>query len=341
MNNISAAVLAGAAGLAVTGISGFTVIPWLRKINFGQVLDGTEPKWYRIKTSIPTMGGILPVIGTVCAVLLTVITDKVTGGDIISSGSMVAREMYTEFLSGLITAITLALAGFTDDYLKILGNSPLGLTHKLKSAIKIFISLGFLLSLYMGMQAEPYIFIPFAGMIKTGALHWITGVILIYTAVSAVNITDGIDGLCGGTFAASALTLSIAAALRGYFGVCTVGIAALGASVGFLLWNKKAHCGNVGSLFFAGVLVWLAYSTDCPLMLPLFGASYFIIGAFEIARVLCYRLSDGKRLLKASPLQFHLSKCGVKNGKIIGIFVLINIIGGTAAIVLLHMGGFY
>ena len=341
MNNISAIAMAGVSALAVTGISGFTVIPFLRKVNFGIITEVTETKWHRIKSTLPTMGGIMPLFGMLCAVILTVVTDRITGGDIISQGSMVAREMYTKFWSGLMTAFAFAFVGLVDDYIRIVRSPVLGLTVRQKSVYVFFVALAYLTSLYMGMQGEPYIFIPFSGMIKTGFFHWIFGIILIYTAAGAANITDGIGGLCGGTFLVSALTLSIAAALRGNFGFSAAGAAACGAAVGFLLWNKNVLAGSTGSLLFAGVLLWLAYSIGCPIVLPLCGASYFIIGITEVIRVIYYKLSGRKRLLKAYPLQFHLKECGLSEKKITAIFIIINIIGGAAALIILHFGGFY
>lgn len=340
MNNISAAVLAAAAGLVVTGASGFTVIPFLRKVNFGKITEGFEQKWFKSRINIPSMGGIMIVLGTAAAVAAVIVTDKLTGGDIIASGSFVPQEMYTKFWSGLMTAGAFALAGAVDDYAKIINNSSLGLTVSRKYAAMFLIALSFLLSSYLGMQGEPYMFIPFAGMTATGLFYWILGMIFIPAYVNSVNLADGIDGLCAVNSLMTCVFLGIASALRENYGALILCVSLAGASTGFLLWNKKVRAGSIGSLFIGGVTAAIAYSLGCPLMLILCGASYSVIGICEIIRVIYYRINE-KRLFKAYPLQFHFKECGTKEGKIIGIFIIVDIIGGVASLVLLKAGGFF
>ena len=110
MNNFAAVGLAGAAGLAVTTGLGFAMVPWLRKLKFGQTILDIGPKWHKSKQGTPTMGGLMFIIGTVAAIAVTVITDKLTGGDIVASGSLVPSEMYTRLWSGLVMALSFGLS---------------------------------------------------------------------------------------------------------------------------------------------------------------------------------------------------------------------------------------
>lgn len=64
MNNFAAVGLAGAAGLAVTAGLGFAMVPWLRKLKFGQTILDIGPKWHKSKQGTPTMGGLMFIIGT-------------------------------------------------------------------------------------------------------------------------------------------------------------------------------------------------------------------------------------------------------------------------------------
>ena len=69
---ISAAVImAGVIGLAVTGILGFVMVPWLRRLKFGQTILDIGPKWHKSKQGTPTMGGLMFIIGVVSAVAVT------------------------------------------------------------------------------------------------------------------------------------------------------------------------------------------------------------------------------------------------------------------------------
>ena len=63
MNNTLAMILSGVAALGITGILGFGIIPWLRKLKFGQTILEEGPKWHKSKQGTPTMGGIMFIIG--------------------------------------------------------------------------------------------------------------------------------------------------------------------------------------------------------------------------------------------------------------------------------------
>lgn len=341
MNNIFIAVLAAVTGLVVTGVSGFTVIPFLRKVNFGQITDGFEEKWYKSRLNIPTMGGIMLVIGAFCAAFAAIVTDKLTGGDIIASGSFTPQEMYTKFWSGLMMAAAFALAGAIDDYAKITSGSSLGLGVSRKHTAIFFISLSYLLSSYLGMQGEPYMFIPFAGTVNIGFFYWIFGVIFISAYENAVSLADGIDGLCSVNLLTTSAFLAIASAMRENYGALMLSLSLAGSALGFLLWNKKVKAGVVGTLFIGGMTASIAYLLGCPLILVLCGASYWVIGICEVIRVLYYRISNGKRLFKSAPLQFHLKERGISGKRINAIFFVINIIGGTLAILVFKSGGFF
>ena len=149
MNNFAAVGLAGAAGLAVTAGLGFAMVPWLRKLKFGQTILDIGPKWHKSKQGTPTMGGLMFIIGTVAAIAVTVITDKLTGGDIVASGSLVPSEMYTRLWSGLVMALSFGLIGFADDYIKIFKKDKEGLHGKFKIIGQVGLGLIVGLTLYL------------------------------------------------------------------------------------------------------------------------------------------------------------------------------------------------
>ena len=159
MSVASVIAVAGITGLAVTFILGFSFIPWLGKIEFGNTFTAFEKN-----RAVPTMGGIIIAIGTVCAIFLAVVTDKITGGEIVASGSMIPNEMNTKLWCGIIMSVSMALIGMTDDYYKIRTHSNLGLPIKQKSVMQFFVILAYLTGLYMAMNGKPYMFIPFFGV---------------------------------------------------------------------------------------------------------------------------------------------------------------------------------
>ncbi len=343
MNTAAAILTAGIAGLVITGALGFVMVPWLRKLKFGQTILDIGPKWHSSKQGTPTMGGLMFIIGTVAAILLTVITDKLMGGDITASGSLIASEMYTKLWSGVLMALGFGFIGFVDDYIKVVKHQNLGLTIKQKTLLQLLVCLAYLTSMYMGMQGAPYMFVPFVGTIEIGFFHWIFGVAVIYATVNAVNFTDGIDGLCGSITLTAAVSVGVIAALKGLFGFSMASAALAGACLGFVLWNKnpaKVFMGDTGSMFLGGMVVALCYAIGCPVILLLVGIVYVIEGLSDVLQIVYYRVTGGKRIFKMAPIHHHFEMCGWSEKKIALVFSTVNILGGAAAVAVMYYGGY-
>ena len=84
MNTIAALIMGAAAAALVTALLGLAIIPWLRKLHFGQTILEIGPKWHEKKQGTPTMGGLMFIFGTIAAVAVTVITDKLLGGMVVA-----------------------------------------------------------------------------------------------------------------------------------------------------------------------------------------------------------------------------------------------------------------
>ena len=343
MNTVAAILIAAVAGLSITAVLGFVMIPWLRKLKFGQTILEIGPKWHSSKQGTPTMGGIMFIIGTVGAILLTVVTDKIMGGDIVASGSLVPFEMYTKLWGGVATALAFGFIGFVDDYIKVVKHQNLGLTIKQKSLFQFLTCLAYLISLYMGMKGGTHMFIPFIGNVETGFFYWIFGIIFIYSTVNSVNFTDGVDGLCGSVTVTAAISIGVIAAMKGLFGFSMAAAALAGACAGFVLWNKnpaKVFMGDTGSMFLGGMIVALSYAIGCPLIVLLAGLVYVIEGASDVIQIIYYKATGGKRIFKMAPVHHHFEMCGWSEKKITTVFTIINILGGVAAVAVMYYGGY-
>lgn len=344
MGTVAAIILALLAGTAVSGLLGFAVIPWLRKLKFGQTILDDGPVWHKSKQGTPTMGGIMFIAGTVVAVAVTVITDKILGGSIISAGSEFnSSEFIAKFWGGLLMALGFGLVGFVDDYIKVVKKRNLGLTVKQKTAIQLVICIAYLLTLFLGRGHDTAMFIPFAGNIDIGIFYWPFGICVIYAAINAVNFTDGIDGLCTSVTISFAVAMGVIAALRSFFGFSMLAAALAGGCIGFLIWNHnpaKVFMGDTGSLFLGGMVVALAYAVDCPLILILTGIIYVIEGASDVIQISYFKITHGKRIFKMAPIHHHFEMSGWNEKKIVAVFTTVNIIGGLIGIALMKFGGF-
>ena len=107
-------------GFGTAFLSGFAVVPWLRKLKFGQAILDIGPSWHKKKQGTPTMGGILIILGFFAAVAVTLITDKLLGGNLLAQGnSRPENVVYIKVFSGILMSVAFAFIGFIDDYIKV------------------------------------------------------------------------------------------------------------------------------------------------------------------------------------------------------------------------------
>ena len=80
MNTIAALIMGAAAAALVTALLGLAIIPWLRKLHFGQTILEIGPKRHEKKQGTPTMGGLM-FIAAIAVVCLSVGFDCMAEGE--------------------------------------------------------------------------------------------------------------------------------------------------------------------------------------------------------------------------------------------------------------------
>ena len=338
MNSILTIVLSGVAALGITAILGFGIIPWLRKLKFGQTILEEGPKWHKSKQGTPTMGGIMFIIGIFFSAAAMLVVNYITGNKLELTG-----DMNTKIWAGLIMALMFGLVGFADDYIKVVKKRNLGLSIIQKSIAQVVICAGYLTSLFLAMGKDPYMFIPFIGKVDLGIWFWVLGVCVIYGAINAVNFTDGIDGLCSSVTATAAVSFIAIAVIHKFLGVGVLAAALLGGCTGFFIWNKfpaKVFMGDTGSMFLGGMVVAIAYALDCPVILILTGFIYVIEALSDVIQIGYYKITHGKRIFKMAPIHHHFEMCGWSEKKIDAVFCTVNLIAGIIGVVVMYYGGF-
>ncbi|MCR4616217.1 MAG: phospho-N-acetylmuramoyl-pentapeptide-transferase [Clostridiales bacterium] len=343
MNTAAIISLAAVAAFIVTALLGFAFIPWLHKLKFGQTILDIGPSWHKNKQGTPTMGGFMFIIGTVVAIAVALITDKLTGGNIITGDSLVPNELRIKIFGGLIMALCFSLIGFIDDYIKVVKKRNLGLTEIQKTALQVIVCVAYLICIFKSMNGTPHMFIPFVGNVRMGWFFWIFGICVIYGTVNAVNFTDGVDGLCSSVTLTAGVFLAVIAAMRHLFGVSLISAALAGGCAGFLVWNKnpaKVMMGDTGSMFLGGMVIAISYALNCPLILLLVGIIYVIEGMSDVIQIGYFKLTHGKRIFKMAPIHHHFEMSGWSEKKVDLVFVAVNILGGIIAVALMYFGGY-
>ena len=144
--------------------------------------------------------------------------------------------------------------------------------------------------------------------------------------VNAVNLTDGIDGLCGSVTIPVMVFFTAAAFAKGAMDLALLPACLVGGLVAYLFYNwhpAKVFMGDTGSLFLGGMVCALAFALDMPLVLVLIGLVYIVETMSVILQVGYFKLTHGKRLFKMSPIHHHFEMCGWKEEKIVLVFTAV------------------
>ena len=319
-------VLAAVVSFAITAASGLFLIPFLKKLKYGQTILEIGPNWHKSKQGTPTMGGLMFILGITVAVIISVITMLI----------LKKEDIYLiRLVAGFVMALSFGALGFIDDYVKVVKKRNLGLTAGQKMIAQIFIAIVYLLIIFFGGDSNTTVWFPFFGALDIGFLYYPFAVIMIVGFVNAVNLTDGIDGLAGSVTFVAALGFMAASALLRAFSLNILSAAVAGGCLGFLIYNfypAKVFMGDTGSMFLGGLVVALSFGIGQPLLLFLFGLIYFIETASVMIQVTYFKLTHGKRIFKMSPIHHHFEMSGWSEEKIVIVFSAVTAITSLIAI---------
>jgi len=171
------------------------------------------------------------------------------------------------------------------------------------------------------------------------AVFIVFGAFAIIAAANGVNITDGLDGLAGGTLVFAFVAFVFVSLLNVPTQPNLALLCALivGALLGFLWFNvhpAQIFMGDSGSLALGATLAVTALITGQILILPLVGLVFVIETLSVIAQVTYFKLTGGKRIFRMSPLHYHYELLGWDEEKITLRFWIIGIIAGLIGVTL-------
>jgi phospho-N-acetylmuramoyl-pentapeptide-transferase len=330
-----AGVVAGALSLIVTRL----LINAFRTRGLGQPILGKEdrgPEHHMAKQGTPTMGGIAIIVAAL-------------GGWVVAH---VRRGLpfSDQALIVWVGVLVMAFMGFLDDFIKVRKRHNRGIFWKQKNYITMIISFGLAWWLvagtgiahtvsltradYPGWELPTFVWVLFAGLI-------------IWATTNAVNVTDGLDGLAGG----SALMGFGAFMIIGYWAfrnpeiygavVNPLDLAALaaafaGACMGFLWYNAapaRIIMGDVGALGIGSALALLALTMNTQLLLVLIcGLNVIEAGSVGVQMVVFKASGRKKRLFRMSPIHHHFELLGWPETTVIIRFWLIAAVCVAAAL---------
>jgi phospho-N-acetylmuramoyl-pentapeptide-transferase len=295
-------LIAGTAALLICVFLSPKFISFLRVREFGQNIREEGPAGHHSKAGTPTMGGII--------IFLSV-----------SAPFLILSDYDWRAVGVYVTAILCALLGFADDYTKIIKRRSLGLRARTKLGATILISV---LLWYIATQK--------AGLPSTLRLRFVDAQIdvgilylpLIYLVLagttSAVNLTDGLDGLAAGCTAIVVLAyIGITFITTGQHDLALLCGCLVGACIGFLWFNAfpaTIFMGDTGSLGLGGAIAGLAVMTKTEVLLILLGGIFVVEALSVLIQVFSFQ-TFRKRVFLMAPIHHHFEMMAWSETKII------------------------
>lgn len=312
---LSKSIISLMLGFIVSMILGFIIVPFLKRVNVSQSVSRHLNSRHLAKEGTPTMGGIIFVASVLIIFAFFIITGKVI--------------LNTNIFILLFVFIFYAIIGFVDDYLKMKKRNNGGLSILTKFFFQLVIAtIFFALFIISGNNTK----LEFMNLVID--LRFLYGFFILFLLVgssNAVNITDGLDGLCAGLCAISFLTYGIIAWNRPYIiGNSEIAIFCFvlsGALIGFLFFNfypAKVFMGDLGSLSLGALLASVSIVLKCELSLILIGFVYIIETLSSMFQIIAIKVFKRKLLLK-SPLHHHFEELDFCESDIIKIFYTIGL----------------
>lgn len=301
--------IACAISFIITAVFEPVLIPFLRRLKFGQTILEDGPTWHEKKQGTPTMGGLGFIVASVIASLIFVRDAR--GGGI------------------LLCGVLFGLIGFIDDYIKVIKKHNKGLSAKQKFLMQTIVSLVYALYLYLAF-GQTKTLIPFLGTELDLGILYIPFVMLVLLATTnSANLTDGLDGLASSVGAVIAVFFCVACAnMTMHADGALISAALTGGLLGFLIYNAypaKVFMGDTGSLFIGGIISAVAISAGMELFL-IMSAFVFLFEALSvIIQVVSYKKTK-KRVFKMAPVHHHFEMCGWKETKVVAVFSIVTAI---------------
>ncbi len=309
--------------------------PYIRLLHWlgmGKKIREEGPGSHQVKQGTPTMGGVLIVAVVLALAYLFDALDAST-------------------YSPLAVLALVGVLGAIDDFLNARTGIGIRGRHKIvwQTLVAIIVAIyvqnhfgfnGVRIPFVGDVELTNVIQIPFTDrFVEVGAIFFIIiAVVAIVGASNGVNLTDGLDGLAGGTLAFAFISYLIIALLNNprqddLALVCAI---VVGAIVGFLWFNvhpAQVFMGDSGSLALGGMLAVVALITGQVMILPFIGVIFVLETASDIVQIGSYKLRH-KRIFRMAPLHHHFELGGWDEEKVTMRFWIVGALAGLLGVTL-------
>jgi len=290
----------------------------IRWTGFAKRIRIEGPETHQVKGGTPTAGGAL-LIGVVGALALVF--------------NLVDASTFAPLAAlGLVGAL-----GFADDWLNAKTGDGIRARQKLLWQTAVAVFAAWQIQRTYDIAA---VGVPFVGAVPIAPWLYIAFAAFAIVAMSnGVNLTDGLDGLAGGTLIFAFVSFLIIALLNSPAQpnlaiLCSL---LIGALLGFLWFNvhpAQIFMGDSGSLSMGATLAVVSLITGQILILPLIGIIFVVEVLSDVIQIGYYKASHGRRIFRMAPLHHHFELGGWPETKITLRFWIVAALAGLMGVTL-------
>lgn len=303
----------------VTVVLGICIVPILKKLKVGQIEREDGPESHLNKQGTPTMGGVIIAIAIILLILF-----------IFFNYARDEIELAKKLIPLAIMAIGFGTIGFIDDSKKLIFKNTKGLKPAYKMIGLLTVAVTYVIYLINIINLGTDTYIPIL-KIYINLPIWIYipfAIFVILGTTNAINLTDGVDGLCPTVASVIITCLTVIGIIFNVKEVVIFGTIVIGICLGFLLFNMhpaKVFMGDTGSLLLGGVIVAMALYLRMPLILIIV-AFIPVLETISVIMQVLYFKKTGNRFFKMAPIHHHFELSGWGENKVVSIFSIITLI---------------
>lgn len=298
-------------------------IRMMKSGGIGQQIRADGPERHLIKQGTPTMGGLIMLLG----VTLT---------------CLIMAPLTPDLMLALVAMLVTGSLGLLDDIESVAHKRSLGLTPTQKMLGLVAISVAFCLGAVNWAHISPVVRFPGGLSVDLGVLTtrigtgpdafqipwlYVVFVFLLMAGLSnAVNLTDGLDGLAGGTVLAAMVGMAMVSFDCGDLSLAVFCSAIAGACIGFLWHNcypASIFMGDTGSLALGAAFAACAVITKTEVTSLIMGGLFVVEALSVVIQVVSFK-ATGKRVFLMAPIHHHFEKCGWSENKVVIRFWIIS-----------------
>jgi phospho-N-acetylmuramoyl-pentapeptide-transferase len=324
------ALLVGGGAFLLSLVLGRPTVAFLRRRKLGKSISEYQPSTHQVKSGTPTMGGLF-IWGTVA--IVTVLTNLFEFRD-----DGIVLERRSMLLPLTVVVLTMAI-GVWDDLGSLVGMTfagRRGLTWRLKFGLTAALAAGVAAVMFWVLDAQS-VHIPWVGQFELGYAYLVIAFLAVFGTTSAVAITDGLDGLLGGTAAAAFAAYAVIAFLQGQGFLAVFSFTVVGALLGFLWYNAhpaQVIMGDAGALPLGAALATVALMTGHWLLLPVIGIVFVAEALSDVIQIAYFKTTGGRRLFRMAPLHNHFELLGWSEPQIVMRMYLFGFAGAMVGVAL-------